>query len=90
MPHWSGLLGGRPQGSTECVDVCVEGREAEDSTGMQMHRDEEATGYDVMAVSCVFLLMYVETPLTCLKFCFEHKLTLNGGNWFSGVLLGFH
>lgn len=44
MPYWSGLLGGRSQGSTECVDVCVEGREAGDGTGMQMHRDEEAPG----------------------------------------------
>lgn len=61
-PNWSGLLGQRSQDSTECMDVCVVGREVGDSTGMQMHRDEEATGYDMMAAGYVFPLMYVEHP----------------------------
>ena len=39
--------------------MCVGGREVGDSAGMQMHRCEEATRYNIMPARCVFLLEHL-------------------------------
>lgn len=60
LPALEALPGQRSKGSTKCVDVC--GREVGDSTGMQMHRHEEATRWDMMPPCCVFLFVRIEHP----------------------------